>query len=511
MAVAKGAKPFYLFDSENLINHSNQSIKRLAAYQFTFVFKNYTMQTVALNLKKTMHEKRWVALALLCTAQFMVIMDTSIIGVALPAIKEDLGYSQSGLQWIFNAYVIFFGGILLLGGRLSDLFGARKIFMLGFAILSGASLLAGAAWSPESLNAGRALQGLGSALIAPAAMTLLMTTFTDPKELGKAFGFWGASAAAGGSAGVFLGGVITEWMDWRWVFYINIPIGLLVLALCGSYLMKGNKSVGKVDWAGAIIATLALITLVYAIVSTEVAGWGSLQTIGLISTVVILLFLFINLQKRKKSPVLPLRIFQAPNLTAGNIVMALMASAWIPLWFFLNLYLQQILKLTAFDSGLALLPMTISIMIVMVGFTGKLIAKYGFKRNLLAGLVFLTLSLLIFGTVSPNGTFLTSVLPASLLGALGMSLAYIPGTMAAMSGAKPDETGLASGIVNTSYQIGSAIGLAIIALIATTTTKASLAQGVVETEALNNGFKIAFISAAVLSGLSVVVAAFKIK
>lgn len=469
------------------------------------------MQTVALDLKKTMYEKRWVALALLCTAQFMVIMDTSIIGVALPAIKEDLGYSQSGLQWIFNAYVIVFGGILLLGGRLSDLFGPRKIFMLGFAILSAASLLAGAAWSPESLNAGRALQGLGSALIAPAAMTLLMTTFTDPKELGKAFGFWGAAAAAGGSAGVFLGGVITEWMDWRWVFYINIPIGLLVLALCKNYLLKGNKSIGKVDWTGAILATLALILLVYAIVSTEVAGWASFQTIGLISVAIVLLIIFITMQKRKTNPLLPLHIFKATNLTAGNVVMALMAAAWIPLWFFLNLYLQQILKLNAFNSGLALLPMTITIMVVMVGFTGKFIAKYGFKTNLLAGLISLTLSLVIFSTVSPNGTFLTSVLPASLLGALGMSLAYIPGTMAAMSGAKPEETGLASGIVNTSYQIGSALGLAIIALIASTSTKASLANGIAETEALNDGFKVAFICAAILCAVGVIIAALKIK
>lgn len=468
------------------------------------------METTAL-VSKTMYEKRWTALALLCTAQFIVIMDTSIIGVALPAIKNNLGYTQSGLQWIFNAYVILFGGILLLGGRLSDLFGSRKIFMWGFTILATASLLAGAAWSPVSLNAGRALQGLGSALIAPAAMTLLMTTFTDPKELGKAFGFWGASAAAGGSAGVFLGGVITEWMNWRWIFYINIPIALLVLASSKTFLQSGRKATGKVDWAGAILATASLILLVYAIVSAESAGWGSLQTVGLLAISVVLFIVFINGQKKKQDPLLPLPIFKTPNLSAGNIVMALMAAAWIPLWFFLNLYLQQILKLNAFKSGLALLPMTITIMIVMVGFTGKFVAKYGFKANLLAGLISLTLSLIIFSTVSTNGTFLTSVLPASLLGALGMSLAYIPGTMAAMSGAKPEETGLASGIVNTSYQIGSALGLAIIAVIAASTTKVSISSGMAETDSLNAGFKIAFISAAVLCGLGILIAALKIK
>lgn len=468
------------------------------------------METTAL-VSKTMYEKRWTALALLCTAQFIVIMDTSIIGVALPAIKNNLGYTQSGLQWIFNAYVILFGGILLLGGRLSDLFGSRKIFMWGFTILAAASLLAGAAWSPVSLNAGRALQGLGSALIAPAAMTLLMTTFTDPKELGKAFGFWGASAAAGGSAGVFLGGVITEWLDWRWVFYINIPIVLLVLASSKTYLLPGRKATGKVDWAGAILATASLILLVYAIVSAESAGWGSLQTVGLLAISVVLFIAFINVQKKKQDPLLPLPIFKATNLSAGNIVMALMAAAWIPLWFFLNLYLQQILKLNAFNSGLALLPMTITIMIVMVGFTGKFVAKYGFKANLLAGLISLTLSLIIFSTVSTNGTFLTSVLPASLLGALGMSLAYIPGTMAAMSGAKPEETGLASGIVNTSYQIGSALGLAVMVVIASAITKSSIADSVGETQALNAGFKIAFISAAILSVVATLIAAVKIK
>jgi len=462
-------------------------------------------------VSKSMFEKRWLALALICTAQFLVIMDTSIIGVALPAIKNELGYTQKNLQWIFNAYVIVFGGILLLGGRLSDLFGARKIFMTGFGILAVASLLAGAAWSPAVLNFGRAIQGLGAALIAPAAMTLLMSTFTDPKELGKAFGLWGASAAAGGSAGVFLGGIITEWMDWRWVFYINIPIALFVLTFCKSWLLEGRRSTGKVDWAGAIQATASLVLLVYAIVSAESAGWASVQTISLLSISVLSIIIFLVSQKRKKEPLLPLHIFKTPNLSSGNIVMGLMAAAWIPLWFFLNLYLQQVLKLNAFSSGLALLPMTVTIMIVMIGFTGKLVARFGFKANLLAGLAFLTASAIVFSTVSTGGTFLTSVLPASLLGALGMSLAYIPATMAALSAVKPEETGLASGIVNTSYQIGSAIGLAVVAAIAAAVTKSAVADGISETVALNAGFKTAFSTAAVICGLGLLIAVFKIK
>ncbi|MFP3834567.1 MFS transporter [Chryseobacterium sp. SIMBA_028] len=457
------------------------------------------------------YSKRWSALFLLCAAEFIVIMDTSIIGVALPAIKADLGYSQSGLQWIFNAYVILFGGFLLLGGRLSDLFGPRKIFMWGFGILSGASLLAGIAWSEATLNTGRALQGLGSALIAPASLTLVLSKFTDPKELNKALGFWGASAAAGGSAGVFLGGAITEWLSWHWVFLINIPIGIAVLLLSKNLLFKGSTQKGKVDITGAIFATAALILAVYAIVSAEGAGWKSMQTIGLLALSILLLIIFLVIQKQKKEPLVPLSIFKVPNLSPGNLVMALLAAAWIPLWFFLNLYLQQTLHYSAFNSGLALLPMTIAIMLLMVGVTGKLVAKFGFKSNLIAGLMALTASLLLFSIIPPDGTFLVNVLPASLLGALGMSLAYIPGTIASMSGAKPGETGLASGLVNTSYQVGSALGLAIVVAISAAKTNAIKIAGATDSTALSEGFQTAFLSAAVVSAIAVIIAAFSIK
>lgn len=461
--------------------------------------------------KPAAYSKRWSALFLLCTAQFMVIMDTSIIGVALPAIKDDLGYSQSGLQWIFNAYVISFGGFLLLGGRLSDLFGARKVFMWGFAILSAASLLAGVAWSEAALNTGRALQGLGSALIAPAALTLVLSKFTDPKELNKALGFWGASAAAGGSAGVFLGGVITEWLSWHWVFLINIPVGLAVLFYSRSLLLKGSTQKGKVDVAGAIFATAALVLAVYAIVSAEGAGWKSLQTIGLLGLSLVLSIIFFVIQKQKNEPLMPPTIFKVPNLSPGNLVMALLAASWIPLWVFLNLYLQQTLNYSAFNSGLALLPMTIAIMFLMVGLTGKLVASFGFKTNLIAGLIALTASLLLFSTIPPDGTFLVNVLPASLLGAIGMSLAYIPGTIASMSGAKPEETGLASGLVNTSYQVGSALGLAIIVAISAAKTNIVKTSGAAEMIALNAGFQTAFFAAAVICAIAAIVASFSIK
>lgn len=446
------------------------------------------------------YARRWAALAVICAAQFMVIMDTSIIGVALPGIQKDLGYSASGLQWIFNAYVILLGGLLLLGGKLSDLFGPRKIFMTGFGILTGASLLAGLAWSEASMNIGRALQGVGSALIAPSALTLLMSMFTDPKELGKAFGFWGAAAAAGGSAGVFLGGVLTEWLSWNWVFLINIPMGLVVLALSKPYLLEGRSQRGKLDLFSAFIATASLVLMVYAIVTS---GDNSGNAIAMILISIVMLIIFITKQKNSKEPLLPLSVFKIPNLTAGNIIMILLAGAWIPLWFYLNLYLQQVLQLSAFNSGLALLPMTGVIMLLMVGFSGKLVARYGFKKPLIAGLIFLTLSLLLFARVPVDGSFLIDVLPASILGAIGMSLAYIPGTIASMSGAKPEESGLASGIVNTSYQVGSAVGLAVVVAIASSVISDNTVE---DLQTITGSIKTAFSAAAAIAGTSVILA-----
>lgn len=460
-------------------------------------------QTLTMTVPDT---KRWAALFVLCLAQFVVIMDTSIIGVALPAIQKDLGYSATTLQWIFNAYVVAFGGLLLLGGKLADLFGPRKIFMTGFGILTVASLIAGIAWSEAVLNIGRALQGLGSALIAPAALTLIMTTFTDQKELGKAFGFWGAAAAAGGSAGVFLGGVLTQWLSWEWVFFINIPLGLIVLFAGPQFLQEGVRRKSKIDVTGALLASSALVLLVYTIVTGGTVGWTSVSTIAQFFATILLFFAFIVRQKRISDPLVDLNIFKRFNLTSANIVMALLAASWIPLWFYLNLYLQQTLHLNAFNSGLALLPMTAAIMIIMVGFSGKLIQLFGFKKNLVLGLLLLTIALVWFSFAPVDGAFLTAVLGPSLLAAIGMSLAYIPVTMASMSGAKPEEAGLASGLVNTSYQIGSAIGLAIVVVIATITTSNLITTGMGTTDATNTGFQAAFVGASIIAGVSTIIA-----
>jgi EmrB/QacA subfamily drug resistance transporter len=435
--------------------------------------------------------RRWLALALLCAAQFIVILDTSIIGVALPAIQADLDFTPGGLSWIFNAYVIAFGGLLLLGGKLGDVFGARRIFMLGFAILTGASLLAGLATSQEVLLSGRALQGVGAALIAPTALAIIMRLFAhNGAELGKAFGFWGAAAAAGGTAGVFLGGVITEWLSWPWTFLINVPLGALVFLLAPTVIRYAAPSVGRIDWIGGGTITASLVTAVYAIVTTEPGQWTSVQTLLELGVAALLLGVFLVIQAVRQEPLLPLRIFKAPNLALGNVLMGLMGAAWIPLWFYLNLYLQQTLHLSPLASGLALLPMTLTIMVVMVGLSGKLIGRFGIKANVVVGLLAMGSALILLSQVPANGDYVANVLPASLLAALGMALAYIPVTMAAMSGARPQETGLASGLVNTTYQVGSAVGLA--AMVALAAAAGPEGSG----EALLGGFHAAFYGAA---------------
>lgn len=435
--------------------------------------------------------RRWWGLALLSAAQFIVILDTSIVGVALPAIQTQLGFSPESLSWIFNAYVIAFGGLLLLGGKLSDVFGARRMFVLGFVILTAASILAGLAGNQAVLIAGRAIQGIGAALIAPSALVVLMRLFGhDGRELGKAFGVWGAAAAAGGTAGVFLGGVITEWLSWQWTFLINVPLGALVLLLTPALLPRVTGGAGRIDWLGAVTITASLSLAVYAIITTGPGQWGSPTTLGLLGGAALLLLVFIVLQARARQPLLPLGIFATPNLAAANLLMALLGAAWIPLWFYLNLYLQQVLGLSALYSGLALVPMTVTIMVLMVGVSGRLVGRFGIKANIVVGLLAMAGALLLFTRVPVGGDFWVDVLPASLLAAVGMALAYIPTTMAGMSGVRPEQAGLASGLINTTYQIGSAIGLAVMVAVA-----ASLGNAEDGAAALLPGFQAAFFGA----------------
>jgi EmrB/QacA subfamily drug resistance transporter len=460
----------------------------------------------------TQDPRRWKALAVLSLAQFLIIMDTSIIGVALPAIQQQFGFSQSDLQWIFSAYVIVFGALLLLGGRLSDIIGQRRVFVIGFVILTAASVLAGLAPNGTMLIAARALQGVGAALIAPSALSIVMSLFTIPSERNKAMGFWGAAAPAGGTAGVFLGGIITAYVDWSWVFLINVPIGIAVLALSGVLLPRADnkRQTGRVDYPGALSITGGLILLVYAIVTANYAGggWLSLQTVSLLLGSGALFAAFLLIQKRNRDPLIPLHIFRTTNLLASNVVMALLGAAWIPMWFFINLYLQQIQRYGPFESGLALLPMTVAIMVLMIGASSKLMARFGVKHSLVGGLGLLAVAMLMFVATpsSKEGSFFIYVLPASLVAAGGMSLAYIPALMSAVSHARKEESGLASGIVNTSYQIGSALGLAIMVAIASAQTLLDENNGIGSIDALNNGFHLAFMTAAIVAAIASIVA-----
>jgi EmrB/QacA subfamily drug resistance transporter len=448
--------------------------------------------------------RRWTALALIATAQFIVIMDTSIIGVALPRIQQDLGFSQENLSWVFNAYVVAFGGLLLLGGRLSDLLGARRLFSAGWLILLAGSLMAGIAPEVWVELTGRAVQGVGAALIAPSALTLLMMLFGhNPKELTKALALYGAAAPAGGTAGVFLGGVITEYLSWPWVFYINIPIALIALAATGPLMPAAPATRGSIDVLGTLTVTLGLGAAVYAIVRAPETGWGSAQTWITLAVAVLLLAAFVTIQARRRQPLMRLSIFRTPNLAAANLTQLLLGGAWIPMWFFLNLYLQQVLGYSAFPSGAALVPMTVLIMIGMIVLAPRAIGRFGPKPTTVTGLLLLTAGMAWLSLISPDGSFTTDVLPASLLAALGMSLAFIPSLGTAISSARPEEGGLASGIVNTSYQVGSALGLAAMTAVAS----ANGADQLGDLPALTHGFAAAFIGAAAIALAGALIAA----
>ncbi|MET9817264.1 MULTISPECIES: MFS transporter [unclassified Streptomyces] len=443
----------------------------------------------------TVNPRRWWALTVLATAQFMVIMDTSIIGVALPEMQKDLGFSQGELQWVFNAYVIAFGGLLLLGGRLSDLLGARRVFTAGWTVLIAGSVVAAAAQSAWVEVVGRAVQGVGGALIAPAAMTLLMTLFAhDPRELGKAMALYGAAAPAGGTAGVFLGGVFTEWLSWPWVFIIYIPIGVATLAAT-KLLPAVAPRRGAVDVLGAVAVTAGLALAVFAVVRAPEVGWGATQTLLELLGAGALLAAFFVIQRTVREPLMPLGIWRVPRLGSANLAMTLLGAAWIPMWYFLNLYLQQVLGYGAFASGAALLPMTVLLMVFMTAISARLLARFGAKPLIGGGLLVLALGLAWLSAVEPTGSFVVDVLPASLVAALGMSLAYIPAMMAAMSGAPAEQAGLASGIVNTTYQVGSALGLAALTALATSQGAGRLG----DLPALTDGFSAAFTAAAVIA------------
>jgi EmrB/QacA subfamily drug resistance transporter len=448
--------------------------------------------------------RRWAALAVIALAQFVVIMDTSIIGVALPKIQADVGFTPDTLSWVFNAYVVALGGLLLLSGRLSDLFGAKRLFSAGWAVLAAGSLAAGLADSTAVEISARAVQGAGAALIAPAALTLLMMLFgTNPKELMKAFAIYGAAAPAGGTAGVFLGGVITEWISWPWIFFINLPIAAFVLAVTPRLMPAVAARRGSIDFAGAATATAGLALTVFGIVRAPEVGWGASATVLAIGGGLALLLGFVGMQASRREPLMPRRIFRTPNLAAANLAQFLLGAAWIPTWFFLNLYLQQVLGYGAFEGGAALLPMTVTIMLSVVVVAPRVVDRFGLKAPIVAGMLVLGAGMMLLSLVRPDGSFIVDVLPASLIAAAGMSLAFIPSLRTAISSARPEEGGLASGIVSTSYQVGSALGLAAITAIATSQGARQLGNQI----ALTDGYSAAFLGAAAVAVFGALLAA----
>jgi EmrB/QacA subfamily drug resistance transporter len=449
-------------------------------------------------------ERRWWALALLCMTQFMVVLDASIVNIALPSIGKDVGISQENLSWVVNGYVLTFGGFLLLGGRMADLLGRRRIFMTGLVVVAVASLFAGFAPSEGALIAARAGQGLGAAIIAPSALSIVATIFRDGSERNKALGAWGAVAGSGGAAGVLLGGVLTDGLGWEWVMWVNVPVSLIVLALAPQLIpeSRSESQTRYFDVAGAVTVTAGLSLLVYAVVDAESAGWGSGQTIGLLAAAIALLGVFTAIELRSHAPLVPFGIFRRRTLTGANVVGLMVGGSLFAMFFFITLYMQQVLGYSPIKAGLSYLPLSVAI-IVSAGVASQLVTKIGFKPVLAVGLVLIAGGLVWFSRVSVGGGFTTDILGPSLLAAVGLGFAFVTTTIAAVSGIEDREQGLASGLINTSQQIGGALGLAVLATIANSRTDDVVAAAggnpAALPGALVEGFQSAFLGAAVIA------------
>jgi EmrB/QacA subfamily drug resistance transporter len=441
-------------------------------------------------------DKRWIALALLCVAQFVVVLDASIVNVALPTIKEALDFSEDSLPWVVNAYVLTFGGFLLLGGRLADLLGRRRLFMGGLVLFAIASLAGGLAANSGQLIAARAVQGLGAAILSPAALSIVAVTFKDGAERNKALGVWGAVAGSGGAAGVLLGGVLTEYIGWEWVLWVNVPIGILAAAIAPTLIAetKSEAETRHFDVAGAVTITLGLSALVFALLDAESAGWGSFQTIGTIVASLLLLAAFVAVELRSRAPLVPFSIFRVRTVTGANVVGILVGASLFSMFYFISLYMQQVLGYSAIKAGISYLPLAVTI-ILAAGIASGLVTKVGFKPILAIGMACIALGLIWFTQIDVDGTFLKDILGPSLLAALGLGFAFVPVTIAAVAGIQDREQGLASGLINTSQQVGGALGLAILAAVAnsvigSTETPDSLVEGFQAAFAVGAGFAI---------------------
>src|SRR5438874_6786274 len=439
---------------------------------------------------------RWFALAVIVAAQFMVVLDVAIVNVALPSIKTDLHFSQESLQWVITAYSILFGGVLLLGGRLADVLGRRRLFVAGLLLFTVSSLLDGLAWSETSLIAFRVLQRLGAALLSPAALSILTTTFREGRERNLALGIWGAASGSGGAAGVLLGGALTSALSWSWIFFINVPVGALVIGITPWLLRESRADLGHrhFDFAGAASITGGLMLLVYAMTRATQHGWATGETIGLLAASVILIAGFFAIELRSKAPLLPLRIFRLRTLSASNLSGLLMGAAIFSQFFLLTLYMQQVLHYSAIKTGVAYIGLTLTI-IAFSAVSQSLVTRIGIRRVLPVGLALSTVALLPFALLPVHGNYFTDLFPAFIISGLGLALAFVPMSIGALTGVRQAEAGVASGLINTSQQIGGAIGVAAATTIATTFTNryvdAHVGVGAVSGPALTNGFQIA--------------------
>jgi EmrB/QacA subfamily drug resistance transporter len=451
------------------------------------------------------HVNPWLVLVLVCMAQFMVILDATIVNVALPSIQEDLEMSDADLQWIVNAYTLMFGGFLLLGGRAGDLMGRKRVFLIGVVVFTVASLLNGLAQSSEILIVCRGLQGLGAALVAPAALSIITTTFAEGAERTKAMGVWAAIAVGGGAVGLVLGGILTTAFSWPWIFFVNVPVGIAVFIASLRFVPESRDEHAhkSFDAAGAVTVTAGLLTLVYGIVKAQEKGWTSLHTGGFFALAIVLLVAFVVIEHRSAEPLVRLSIFRVPTVRAANVVMFLVAAGLFAMFYFNTLYLQRVLGYSALEAGLAFLPFTAGI-IVGAGLSQRFVPRFGAREVPLIGMPMAVVGLLLFMRLQPDGSYVTDLLPGILLCSIGMGLTFVPITLIATSGIPHDDAGLASGLFNTSQQVGGALGLAILATLAVSATQDTLAdvggepRAADQAQALVDGFHVAYLGSAIL-------------
>ena len=455
-------------------------------------------------------EKRWYALIVLCLGVLMIVLDSTIVNVALPSISTDLHFTETALVWVVNAYLLTFGGCLLLGGRLGDLYGQRRMFLAGLVVFTLASLACGLAQSQAMLIAARAVQGLGGAVVSAVSLSLIMNLFTEPGERARAMGVYGFVCAGGGSIGVLLGGLLTSSLSWHWIFLVNLPIGIAVYAMCVALLprMRAPAGTARLDIAGAVTVTASLMLAVYGIVGGNEAGWLSTQTVVLIGAAVALLVLFIAIEARAAHPLMPLTLFAARNVALANVIGVLWAAAMFA-WFFLSaLYMQRVLGYAPLQVGLAFLPANLIMAAFSLGLSARIVMRFGIRGPIAAGLLIAACGLALFSRAPVDGGFVWHVLPGMTLLGIGAGIAFNPVLLAAMSDVDPADSGLASGIVNTAFMMGGALGLAVLASLAAARTDALAAAQAAPLDALNGGyhaafaFGAAFAAAAALIGLA---------